>query len=298
MRKTLLTLVVCFSVASPVVLANDLFVSLADIPTPGFSRFLDEMAKHHEGGSFSYKKYPFPRSVRNAIVGTSNFHMPLLANPFVSEKQLPYIYSTESFAKVAFVIYSNHKKKLSREMLENPTYRISDAFLRKSIFPKSKEGELRVLLGEHSSWLKLGAQFKSILGEDFWSDNREEIGKSLYPYKIETEPNHVDFFDFPTIPMPRPEGALKKVNASRIDGYILAQEECDSIVKTNHLRNIHRAFFRIYEAKFIIGRGTSAKRTDEAITKIIKKMKWNGSFEKLSYNIHRAFEEWQPYKSL
>ena len=298
MTKIFFTLMITLSLASHSALAKDLLVSLANIPNPGFSLFLDEMAKHHKQGGFEYVTYPFPRSVKNAIKGKTNFHMPLLKNPLIPNKELPYVYSTESFAKVSFVIYSNNKKKLSRDKLNSHIYSVTRTLLNSTIFPQGKEDELKVLIGEHYSWPKLSAKFKSILGGQFWTDNNVKIGLAMFPYKIETERNHVYFFPFPTIPTSKLGSALKKVNAGRTDGFVLAQEECDSIIRTNKLSNIHRALYQTYDAKFIIGRSTDIESTDKSITMIIEKMKQEGSFERLSTNIHGPYIDWQPYKSL
>jgi len=292
------TLIITLSLISHSALAKDLLVSLADIPNPGFSLFLDEMAKHHTQGEFKYIKYPFPRSVKNAIKGKTNFHMPLLKNPLVPDKELPYVYSTESFAKVSFVIYSNSKKKLSRDKLNSHIYSVTKTLLNSAVFPQDKKDELKVLIGDHSSWPKLSAEFKRILGGRFWKDNHLEIGLAMFPYRIETERNHVYFFPFPTIPTSKLGSALKKVNAGRADGFVLAQEECDSIIKANKLSNIHRALYQIYDAKFIIGKGTDIESTDKSITMIIEKMKQEGSFKKLSTKIHGPYIDWQPYESL
>lgn len=296
--KILIASLITLALSTTAARAQDIQASLADLPNPGFSAFLDEMGKNYPSGSFSFKKYPFPRSISNAINNQASFHMPLLENPLVPEELLPFNYSTEAFADVSFVIYSHKSKSITREQLDNLTYTVDEALLDKPFIPQAKRSELNQLAGDHSSWLALSNQFETILGEEEWSKISLKVGAALFPFKIETERNHTAFFDFPTVGGTDLAAALKKVNVNRIDAFILAQEDCDSIVRELRLSNISRSFFQTFKAKFVIGRHAGAEQTDQIISEIINRMKAAGTFDELSSGIHGPYIEWQPHESL
>lgn len=65
----------------------------------------------YEAGSISIQVFPFARSMRNVSEGVSDFHMPILFNPSVSEDQLDYRHSTETIFNVIFVMYTNESNK-------------------------------------------------------------------------------------------------------------------------------------------------------------------------------------------
>lgn len=145
--------------------ADELSASLADIPNPGFSRFLDKMAEHYTDGPFHHETFPFPRSIQNAINGEFSFHMPLLENPLLPDAQLPYVYSTDSFARVSFVIYSQKDQPITRQQLTRFHYHITEAMINALPVSDTTKAALMPLIGTHTSWNPLRTAFISILGQ-------------------------------------------------------------------------------------------------------------------------------------
>lgn len=57
--------------------------------------------------------YPFERSIENVISKKSDLHIPLIKNPMIPEKQLPYYLSNLTLFEVPFVLYTNKTKDIS-----------------------------------------------------------------------------------------------------------------------------------------------------------------------------------------
>jgi hypothetical protein len=106
--------------------------SLADLPglsglsgsadRPGYGPF-EELVKAideaYRGGRIVMDVYPFARSVNNVLVGAADFHVPSIRNPEVDQGELPYGTVSVPMGKVAFVIYSNSAKILTRSALKS-----------------------------------------------------------------------------------------------------------------------------------------------------------------------------------
>lgn len=61
--------------------------------------------------------YPFKRSLKMAIDGKSDFHIPLIKSPFKTADELGFDYSTSSLFPINFVLYSHKKLSLDKNNL-------------------------------------------------------------------------------------------------------------------------------------------------------------------------------------
>jgi len=55
---------------------------------------------------------PFPRSLNNVISQHTDFHLPLIKNPYKKEEELQFDYSTASLFTVNFVLYTNKNRPI------------------------------------------------------------------------------------------------------------------------------------------------------------------------------------------
>ncbi len=118
--------------------------------------------------------------------------------------------------------------------------------------------------------------------------------EKLSTAKVETDIAHVPYFDFNIVGSPNIEQSLKKLNAGRIDAFIFADFASDPLVKKNNLANLKRELFKIYDVKIILPKGGNGGSTDVFLTDTIKKMRDNGSFDKIMGIIDTPYDNWQP----
>lgn len=118
---------------------KDLTASLALLPGviegPDKGPFVDlvkAIAGVYTDGKIKIETYPFARSIDNVVKGKADFHIPTVRNRAVTVPSLPYRFTTEKIGSVAFVIYSNSDKPLTKKMLQ-------DAMAQKGKFPYSIE---------------------------------------------------------------------------------------------------------------------------------------------------------------
>lgn len=71
------------------------------------------------GNNIFIKVYPFKRSLENAISHESDFHIPLIKNPYKTEAELGFDYSTSEIFKVNFVLYTNKGKPIDNNKLSD-----------------------------------------------------------------------------------------------------------------------------------------------------------------------------------
>jgi polar amino acid transport system substrate-binding protein len=129
---------------------------------------------------------------------------------------------------------------------------------------------------------------------------KEDIlrGTSLanFPYKIETERGLEDLFNFPIITSSTIDQSMKKLVIRRIDCFIWAQEEADSILRELKIAIIHRAFYRIFDDVIVIPEGHKGDEVDKILSQAIRTLKSTGRWQALYKKIHRSYLEWQPYQ--
>ncbi len=79
-------------------------------------------------GKITVGVFPFARSVNNVMTGEADFHIPSIRNPDIDQSKLPYGTVKVPMGKVAFVIYSNSNKIITKKML-------TDAIAAGGVFP-------------------------------------------------------------------------------------------------------------------------------------------------------------------
>ena len=123
-------------------------------------------------------------------------------------------------------------------------------------------------------------------------------GKALadFPYKIETGRGLENIFDFPMITSSAIDQSMKKIAARRIDGFIWAQEEADSVIKELKIDTIHRAFYGKFDDVIVIPKGKKGDEIDHILSQAIRTLKSTGRWQILHEKIHRPYLEWQPYQ--
>ncbi|MBQ0725986.1 MAG: hypothetical protein KBT77_01410 [Thalassolituus oleivorans] len=175
--------------------------------------------------------YPFKRSVLNIISKQADFHFPLIKNPYKSNSELGFDYSTAVITQVNFVLYTR------------------------------KDHPIDV-------------------------DN-------LSAYKIATDASHTDLFNFPVEGIFSIDGALKKLNSGRIDGYIFSEDLTDNALKQLHLTNIHRQLYRIYDVHAILPLGGQGNKTDQMISEAQAIITASPEYEEVAKKLYSPYNEWQ-----
>ncbi len=105
---------------------------------------------------------------------------------------------------------------------------------------------------------------------------------NLDRYRIETDAGHTIFFHKGIQGSTCLECSLKKLEAGRIDGFIFASREIDTIIKKDKLKDIIRHKFKIFGSKFILPFNEKGKKLDKIICNTIEKMIKNGSLKKVA----------------
>jgi polar amino acid transport system substrate-binding protein len=93
---------------------------LADSPTEGtFIELVKAIENIYKNGTITIGVFPFARSVYYVIEGRANFQIPTIRNPSVDPATLPYGTADVPMGRVAFVIYSNVARPISKKMLDD-----------------------------------------------------------------------------------------------------------------------------------------------------------------------------------
>jgi hypothetical protein len=117
-----------------------------------------------------------------------------------------------------------------------------------------------------------------------------------FPLKVETIGGMTGYFDFPVDQGIGVENSLKKVNAKRLDAFIMAQEECDFTVKHFKLKNIHREQYDKFDDVFVIPKGEKGKEIDAILSGLIVKLRAGGKLQDLHMKVHIPYQDWQPHE--
>lgn len=119
-----------------------------------------------------------------------------------------------------------------------------------------------------------------------------------FPYRIETMRGFKDYFPFPVIDTSQVECSLQKVDSGRADAFIFAQEESDYTIRTLGLNNIHREMYDQFEDVMVIPKGQRGEALDKILSRHIKRLKTNGSWQKMHLKVHLPYAQWQPHVEL
>lgn len=123
-------------------------------------------------------------------------------------------------------------------------------------------------------------------------DRRVDID-NLSAYKIATDAAHTDLFNFPIEGIFSVDGALKKLNSGRIDGYIFSGEIADTDLKKLHLINLHRQLYRTYDVHAILPLGGQGNRTDQMITEAQAAIAKSPEYSRVINKIYVPYTDWQ-----
>lgn len=185
------------------------------------------------GNDIKVEYYPFKRSVSNVINEQVDFHFPLIRNPYKSNSELGFDYSTTVITNVDFVLYTRKNKPVDID--------------------------------------------------------------NLSAYKIATDAAHTDLFNFPVEGIFTVDGALKKLNSGRIDGYIFSGEIADTDLKNLHLTNLHRQLYRTYDVHAILPLGGQGNRADQMITEAQAAIAASPEYRGVINKIYVPYTDWQMY---
>lgn len=129
-----------FLVFTPLsVFAGQYIASLALIPrhviskTEGIQVELVKAIEKISGNQITIQVYPFARSMLSVIKGKVDFHLPLIKNDIIPEKELPYYLSKETIFHVKFVLYTLKGSKVTLDNLSQ--YRVETERAHVDYFP-------------------------------------------------------------------------------------------------------------------------------------------------------------------
>jgi hypothetical protein len=124
--------------------------------------------------------FPFRRSLENVVNAVADVHMPELVNPNVPEDSLPYAYSTATFFRVAFVLYTSKENKnaIKDHTQDYQVYALSG----QSPFFKGVKGEMdisaglkRVSDGKIDGFISAMAETDAVLKKEGISNNSRQL---------------------------------------------------------------------------------------------------------------------------
>ncbi len=115
-------------------------------------------------------------------------------------------------------------------------------------------------------------------------------------YKIESDLANADLFPFALLPSTNPEASLRKIDAARIDGYILGQSSADPVLRALKLTNVTRQLYDNFDTAFALQKGGRGSPVDKFLTDGMKKIKESGEFDKIMGANAKAsvWSDWQP----
>jgi polar amino acid transport system substrate-binding protein len=99
---------------------------------------------------------------------------------------------------------------------------------------------------------------------------------------------------FPTQAVFDFSSALRMIDAGRLDGFLWAQEEADLVLREVALKTIHRQHFKDFDDVFMVPRTPRGDFVDGVLTRIIRRMRADGSLAKLYARVHGPYDDWQP----
>jgi polar amino acid transport system substrate-binding protein len=100
----------------------------------------------------------------------------------------------------------------------------------------------------------------------------------LKQYKIETDFAHTGVFPFPTIGSGDIGASLRKVDAGRIDGFILDEYSTDKQLIAGGFKNISRKLYGWMDVCFVLPKGSKGGPLDQALTRAVEAAKNNQGY--------------------
>ncbi len=119
--------------------------------------------------------------------------------------------------------------------------------------------------------------------------------KDLGKYKIETDPAHLSYFDFPVGAGAGFEPSLQKLAAGRIDGYVFSGAAIDPIVQRLGLKNIHRDVYKQFDVAAALPKGGKGGPVDQLFTKAMQAVADDAGFKAQLQKITAQYRgpDWQ-----
>jgi polar amino acid transport system substrate-binding protein len=121
--------------------------------------------------------------------------------------------------------------------------------------------------------------------------DKADLGK----YKIETEPGHVGYFDFPVAASAGFEPSMQKLAAGRIDGYIFAGATIDPILERLKLTSIHREVFKQFDVAAAMAKSAKGGPIDQLFSQAMQGVADDPAFKAETQKILAAYRgpDWQ-----
>jgi hypothetical protein len=240
-------------------------------------------------------EFPFPRSVSNVIEGKAHAHMPVIAPERDDSDAFKHFrFSSEEYGRVFFVIYSRREKPITANDLAQAKYVLRTRALKSAQFRAVAEKLAPLLDKQFENGASFKKALKAKLSQEEFEKYSEDLALRAFPYNIHAL-NTIkgSLYDFPVTPQPTVEIPLKMLGRGRIDAYVMAQDDCDRVIKDLKLKNIHRSPYKSYSLRFIIPTGEQGEKTDRALTKALNKMKSLGPLPVVN---RPDYLDWQPYE--
>ena len=113
--------------------------------------------------------------------------------------------------------------------------------------------------------------------------------------RVATLSANLDLFALPLEGITELRQGLGLVARGRLDGFIGAQEETDSMLRASGLKNIHRSLFHCYDDVLIVPKGAAGDRTAALLEEALDALEAQGRLAPLHGRVHQPYQDWQPY---
>lgn len=103
---------------------------------------------------------------------------------------------------------------------------------------------------------------------------------NLKAMQIETDRAHTSLFPFPVSPATSIEGALRKVESGRSDGFLFAMRPTDNVLRQLGFKNIQRIPFRKFYSHAIFQDSEKGRRMEALFSRLLKATKQSGAWKR------------------
>lgn len=124
--------------------------------------------------------------------------------------------------------------------------------------------------------------------------NKELTANNANEFSIDTHRGHQEMFTFPTGEVSSIAMGIKKLLNGRIDGFVFEQEAVDKYIKENKLTSLKRQYFATFDSSIIVPKSEKGKEISRRLSQLLKQVKQTNELTKITANIHRPYQDWQP----
>jgi ABC-type amino acid transport substrate-binding protein len=136
--------------------------------------------------------------------------------------------------------------------------------------------------------------FHNVFGLYTQKDRQEITKDNISNFRVETDNAWINMFSFKIEGNSKIESSLRKLDAGRIDAFIMGIPATDPELKRLNLKTIKRQFFMDVDMKMIFPKTNEGKEMEKKISEILKKLKENGKYKEIMGKLADVkFEEWQ-----